>query len=162
MAGVTLITGASAGLGEEFARQLSASGQRLVLVARRKKAPRADAVPTEPDTPPVGAQHGNLHGGPRQQRVCVVESGKPACEAVRITAAPAPWAAKPCAGSILMIRLPIVRMMRQPPVSVPSAITIAQMRMTHSGIANEGSAPEMNRARVKTPMNFCPSFEPCA
>ena len=46
---------------------------------------------------------------------CVVDSGKPRCEAVSTTAAPAPWAEKPWAGSILMIRLPIVRMIRQPP-----------------------------------------------
>ena len=42
---VTLITGASAGLGVEFARQLSTKGQRLVLAARRKE--RLDALATK-------------------------------------------------------------------------------------------------------------------
>lgn len=37
-----VITGASSGIGEEFARQLAAGGLNLVLVARRK--PRLDAI----------------------------------------------------------------------------------------------------------------------
>ena len=45
----------------------------------------------------------------------VVESGKPKWVEARITAAPAPWAVKPWAVSILMIFEPIVRMIRQPP-----------------------------------------------
>src|SRR5437868_4627089 len=57
----------------------------------------------------------------------VVERGNPAWEAARITVALAPWAEKPCAGSILMIRLPIVLMMRQPPVYVPRAIADADV-----------------------------------
>src|SRR3954453_8979253 len=63
----------------------------------------------------------------------VVDSGKPTCEAERITAAPTAWEAKPWAGSILMIRLPIVRMIRQPPTYVPSAIAVAELMTTQVG-----------------------------
>jgi hypothetical protein len=47
MTAVALITGASAGLGEEFARQLAGKGLRLVVVARRRE--RLDALVADLD-----------------------------------------------------------------------------------------------------------------
>ena len=46
----------------------------------------------------------------------VVESGKPKWVEARITEAPTPCEVNPCAASILMIRVPVVLMIRQPPL----------------------------------------------
>ena len=63
----------------------------------------------------------------------VVDRGYPALEAARMTVAPTACAAKPCATSILMIRVPSVLMIRQPPTNVPSAIALAEAITTQSG-----------------------------
>src|SRR3954470_1435902 len=88
--------------------------------------------------------------------VWVVESGKPTCEAARITAAPAPWAAKPWAESILWIRLPIVRMIRQPPTYVPAAIAVAAEATTQVGGVGSlaGSDPCATSTSAITPIVF--------
>src|SRR3954447_9308097 len=92
---------------------------------------------------------------------CVVDSGKPTCEADRMTAAPAPWAAKPWAGSILMIFEPIVLTIRQPPKYVPSAIALAEETTTHVGMSALGSMfPLATSARKMIPIVFWASLVP--
>jgi hypothetical protein len=49
-------------------------------------------------------------------------------------------ATNPCRASMFVRRWPIVRMIRQPPTYVPSAIDVAATSFTHSGTENS-SAP---------------------
>ncbi len=71
----------------------------------------------------------------------------------------------PWIGRSRKIRVPIVLMMRQPPVAVPAPIARAHATMTHAGTGNlaVGSCwPWYDRsAIVITPMLFCASFVPC-
>ncbi len=81
---VALITGASAGLGVEFARQLSERGHRLVLVARRKdrldelakELGNARAVAIDLSKKDAAAKlHGRRRGSGRAGRLLVNNAG---------------------------------------------------------------------------------------
>src|SRR5215213_5838786 len=102
----------------------------------------APAPMTEPDT------------------TCVVLTGSPHMVASCMTDAATVWAANPWIGSIRMILIPIVLMMRQPPAHVPSPIASAAASATQVGTANSEICPELNRARVMIAIVFCASLAP--
>src|SRR3954451_7418289 len=64
---------------------------------------------------------------------CVVEIGKPTLPVYQRTVVAAVCAAKPCGDSRLKIRVPIVRMIRQPPTYVPSPMARPEATITQSG-----------------------------
>src|SRR5918995_5927871 len=81
--------------------------------------------------------------------MCVVDTGIAyAYAVVSITELATVWAVKPCAGVSWMIRRPSVRMIRQPPAYVPSAIAAAADSTTHSGTRNVSRWPEVTSASV--------------
>src|SRR4051794_40539720 len=94
---------------------------------------------------------------------CVVERANPRCVDARIVVAVLTSAEKPCAGLTAVRPVPIVLMIRQPPVYVPAAMARAHATITQVSGALPGSwTPAAMRVSVITPMVFCASFVPCA
>src|ERR1700712_3682636 len=93
--------------------------------------------------------------------VCVVETGTPSQVAMNRVAAPPVSAQNPCIGVSLVIRKPMVRTIRQPPIRVPNAIAAWHASTTQNG--TENSAPRCPCEYSSTamiPMVFCASLPP--
>ena len=93
---------------------------------------RTQAVTMLPTTPHFTAWALTVEPTPiiTVETMWVVLNGIPKCDAVIMIAALEKSAAAPFIGFILMIFLPIVLMIFQPPDIVPKAIVIAQMIFT--------------------------------
>ncbi|MNJ69353.1 hypothetical protein D3C77_656930 [compost metagenome] len=80
--------------------------------------------------------------------------------ALKITDAPVMSAAKPLIGSILKIFVPIVFIIFQPPIEVPSAIAVAAEILTQRGTSILSWYLAVTSAKVMIPIAFCASFVP--
>src|SRR5213082_1869699 len=98
------------------------------------------------------------------EMTCVVLTGARSQVATRIVTAAAVSAANPLIGRSLMIRCPIVFMIRHPPDAVPSAIAVAHATITHVGTLRSAGAPAgvvaayAASASVMIPIDFWASF----
>ena len=93
--------------------------------------------------------------------VWVVLTGMPAMDAPIIEHAAAASALKPPMGCNLVIFVPIVFTIRQPPNIVPIAITAYQAKIIQVGIEKVGpKKPLLNSAMAMIPIVFCASLPP--
>ena len=90
----------------------------------------------------------------------VVLTGMPSVEAPKMMVAADVSAAKPCTGSSLTTRVPIVLMIRHPPAAVPSEIAVAASSLTSIGTTNSSITPAFSSASVMTPIVFWASLLP--
>src|ERR1041384_6334842 len=92
---------------------------------------------------------------------CVVDTGTPRCVEISPDAAAPVSAQKPLRGLSRVRRPPMVRTMRHPPLSVPSAIAEYDAISTHVGTSKARRYLEVYSTPVMMPAVFCASFEPC-
>src|SRR3954470_24125937 len=93
--------------------------------------------------------------------VCVVETGTPSQVAMNRVAAPPVSAQNPCIGVSLVIRKPMVRTIRQPPIRVPNAIAAWHASTTQNGTEKCWPRwPCEYNSTAMMPMVFCASLPP--
>ena len=93
--------------------------------------------------------------------VWVVETGTPSQVAMNSVAAPPVSAQNPCIGVSLVMRNPMVRTIRQPPIRVPRAIAAWQASTTQNGTENSWPRwPSEYSSTAMMPMVFCASLPP--
>src|SRR6476620_10486430 len=93
--------------------------------------------------------------------VWVVETGTPSQVAMNRVAAPPVSAQNPCIGVSLVIRRPMVRTIRQPPIKVPRPIAAWHDSTTQNGTENSlPRYPCENSNTAMMPMVFCASLPP--
>src|SRR5664279_87017 len=93
--------------------------------------------------------------------VWVVDTGTPSQVAINSVAAPPDSAQNPCIGVNFVIRKPMVRTMRQPPIRVPNAIAAWHDSTTQNGTENSApSWPCENSSTAMMPMVFWASLPP--
>jgi hypothetical protein len=93
--------------------------------------------------------------------MCVVDTGIPSDVARNRVAAPPLSAQKLCTGVRRVMRVPRVRTMRQPPISVPSPMAAWHVSTSQNGTWNVApSIPWENRSTAMIPMVFWASLSP--
>ena len=91
---------------------------------------------------------------------CVVETGSPMLVAINTAPAAPVSAQNPLRGLSRVRRVPMVRTIRQPPLSVPSPMAVPAARITHTGMSKLFWNPLATSTPVTIPIVFCASFDP--
>src|SRR5579871_4139855 len=92
----------------------------------------------------------------------VVETGSPKKVGKKMDSAAAVSAQNPPRGLRRVIRPPMVRTMRQPPLRVPRPMAPCAEKITHTGTCKVGKYFAEYNTAATIPMVFCASLDPCA